>query len=208
VQDNPEPKGKKPVSRVARLAVGGVGALVLAGLLYGLFMAMPNTQTASDFSRFKTAEFKNLEVLRDPPVQPPVSFTDAQGGPTNLAAFRGRVLVVNLWATWCAPCVTEMPTLGALQRAYSRDDLAVVAISVDRDDTKAQAIAQLKQLTDNTLDFYHDPKMGVVFPMKVRGFPTTILYDRDGKELARYAGEADWAGPDARRLIDAAIADN
>jgi thiol-disulfide isomerase/thioredoxin len=207
VEDQPETDKPKPTPPRSRFVIGGIGLVVLVGLIYGLFNALPNPDAATDFARFKTNEFKGLEVLRAPPPQPVATFANAAGQPTTLAAFQGRVTLVNLWATWCAPCVTEMPTLARLQGLYSKDDLAVVAISVDRDDTRLEAIDQLKALTNGTLDFYHDPKMGVVFPMKARGFPTTVLYDRNGKELARYAGEADWAGPAARSLIEAAIAD-
>lgn len=183
-----------------------VGPLLVGGLLYGVFMALPNRGTETDFSRFKSESFEGLQVLPQPPPQPVVPFAKADGSQTSLGAFHGKVILVNLWATWCTPCVTEMPTLANLQRKLGGDDFEVVAISVDREDNRTEAVAKLNALSAGALSFYQDTKMGVVFPMKARGFPTSVLYDRNGNELARYAGEADWAGPEAMGMIEAAIA--
>jgi hypothetical protein len=99
-----------------------------------------------------------------------------------------------------------MPTLAALQQGMGEKDFKVVAISVDKADEAEQAKKELAELSNDSLAFYHDPKMAIVYPLKARGFPTSILYDRQGKELARLAGEADWNSPEARALIQAAIA--
>jgi len=137
--------------------------------------------------------------------QPPNSFAGPDGVPTQLSAFHGKVVLVNLWATWCAPCVTEMPTLAALQQGMGEKDFKVVAISVDKANEAEAAKKELADLSKGNLAFYHDPKMAIVYPLKARGFPTSILYDRQGKELARLAGEADWNSPEARALIQAAM---
>lgn len=181
------------------------GAILGLGLLYGVSRVLPNTSAVGDYSQFKTGGLAKLDILPQPPPQPVANFSDNASAPTNLAAFRGKVILVNLWATWCAPCVTEMPTLAALQSHFEGEDFQVVAISVDRDDTRAVAVAKLAELSTGKLAFYHDPKMAVVFPMKARGFPTSVLYDRDGTEIARLAGEADWNSAEARALIQAAI---
>jgi thiol-disulfide isomerase/thioredoxin len=182
-----------------------VGLILVIGLIYGVSRALPNLGNQQDFSRFKTGSLASLEIMAKAPPQPVAMFTNIDAKPTNLAAFRGEVVLVNLWATWCAPCVTEMPTLAALQSRFTGQDFRVVTISVDRDDTRAAAIAKLNELSGGKLAFYHDPKMGVVFPMKARGFPTSVLYDREGKEIARLAGEADWNSLEARTLIEAAL---
>jgi thiol-disulfide isomerase/thioredoxin len=184
-----------------------IGAVLLTGLVYGVYRALPNLGGSTDYARFKTASLASLEVLPTPPLQPVATFFDAQAKPITLANFRGKVVLVNLWATWCAPCVMEMPTLSALQGKFDPEDFVVAAISVDRDDTRDEAITQLASLTKGKLDFYHDPKMAVVFPMKARGFPTSILYDRSGREIARLAGEADWNSAEAQALITAALAE-
>jgi thioredoxin-related protein len=98
-----------------------------------------------------------------------------------------------------------MPTLAALQQGMGEKDFKVVAISVDKPTEAEQAKKELADLSKGNLAFYHDPKMAIVYPLKARGFPTSILYDRQGKELARLAGEADWNSPEAQALIQAAM---
>jgi thiol-disulfide isomerase/thioredoxin len=188
--------------------MGALLALLLAGLVYGVFRALPIGDNGDDFSRFKVGTLATLNVMAEPPVQPTASFQDIDGKSTTLAAFKGKVILVNLWATWCAPCVTEMPTLADLQRDFVDTDFSVVAISVDKEDTRVEAVAKLKELSNDRLPFFHDPKMAIVFPLKARGFPTSILYDRQGNELARLSGEADWHSPQAHALVEAALAQN
>jgi thiol-disulfide isomerase/thioredoxin len=185
--------------------IGAIGAVILCGLLYGVFKAMPNLVGGEDMSRFKVGKMEKLDVRKDPPIQPIESFQGPDGTPTTLAAFKGKVVLVNLWATWCAPCIMEMPTLAKLQSKFGGEDFMVIAVSVDKDDTKEAAKVQLAELSKGALSFFHDPKMAIVYPMQARGFPTSVLYDRDGKEIARLAGEADWNSPEAHSLIQAAL---
>jgi thiol-disulfide isomerase/thioredoxin len=130
---------------------------------------------------------------------------NAAGAETNLGAFPGEVMVLNLWATWCAPCVEEMPTLAALQRRYE-GRINVIPISVDGEGQRAKAQAQLAQLSEGSLPFLIDITRGVLFDVGAPGMPVTIIYDRDGREVARLAGGADWASEDAIALIDAVLA--
>jgi thiol-disulfide isomerase/thioredoxin len=185
--------------------IGAIGAVILCGLLYGVFKAMPNLVGGGDMSRFKVGQMAKLDVLKDPPVQPSESFEGPDGKLTALSAFKGKVVLVNLWATWCAPCIMEMPTLAQLQSDFKGKDFLVVAVSVDQDSTKEEAKAELAKLSNSALPFFHDPKMAIVYPMRARGFPTSVLYDRQGKEVARLAGEADWSSPEARALIEAIL---
>ncbi len=128
------------------------------------------------------------------------------GKPVTLADFKGQVVVVNLWATWCAPCVKEMPTLAKLQAEYAGKPVKVVAISLDRgtkDIAKARAFIAGKA----PLGFYHgDYDMAFALKPAVEGFPVTILYDAEGHERARLAGGADWSGADAKKVIDQLLA--
>ncbi len=188
--------------------MGALCALLVLGLLYAVFQALPNLSGAGDFSRFKIGTLASLEISKDPPVQPQNSFNGPLDAPTKLSDFKGKIILVNLWATWCAPCVTEMPMLADMQGDFNDKEFAVIAISVDRADAASEAKARLSELSKGQLKFYHDPKMGIVFPLKARGFPTSILYDRNGVEIARLAGEADWAKPEAHALIEAAISVN
>jgi thiol-disulfide isomerase/thioredoxin len=130
------------------------------------------------------------------------SFNDPEGGEISLADFKGAPVLVNLWATWCAPCVKELPTLDKLAAAH-RDDgkLGVIAVSQDSG-PQASVEAFLAKLKVEDLGAYHDPKMGfsgALGPDLV--LPTTILFDADGKEVWRYVGDLDWTSPEAAKLL-------
>lgn len=191
---------KKPNSWALRAAI----ALAALGLLAAFIGLAPTCSRLeeSGFERFAVGALSKLEVIGDEaPAQPQETFTDAAGAEVRLADFRGQVVVLNLWATWCPPCVEEMPTLAALQRAYP-EGVKVLALSVDRVGDKAMAERMLADLSGGALSFYHDPSYAVAFAARARGFPTTVVYDPQGREVARLAGSADWASPEARALIE------
>ncbi|RIJ64930.1 TlpA family protein disulfide reductase [Brevundimonas sp. LPMIX5] len=151
----------------------------------------------------------SLAALQTPasPAAPDYVFKTADGADVRLADFAGKVTVVNLWATWCAPCRIEMPTLAALADHYkARDDFAVVAVSMDLDKTADEARDFIAQ--NAPLDFYIDPKFQLAFEFPGKGaMPQTIVMDRQGRVRAVLTGEADWAGPEARALIDHLLAE-
>jgi thiol-disulfide isomerase/thioredoxin len=135
-----------------------------------------------------------------------IAFTDASGKTLHPADFKGQVVVLNLWATWCGPCKVEMPTLARLQAAYAGKPLKVLAVSTDRADAIAQAKAFIAG--NAPLSFYGGgEKLPFVIEPHVLGFPTTIIFDRSGHERARMSGDADWSSPEARKVIDRLIAD-
>ena len=128
---------------------------------------------------------------------PAAEFKDPQGAKASLADFRGAPVLVNLWATWCAPCVKELPTLARLAR---RKAVRVIPVSQDSRDQSGVAAFLDHQKVD--LPAYHDPTMslaGALGPDAV--LPSTILYDADGREVWRYVGDLDWTGPEAARLL-------
>ncbi len=128
---------------------------------------------------------------------PAYRFADPAGKPVTLATFAGKPLLLNLWATWCAPCVREMPTLDALA---ARDGAAlhVVAVSQDLEPAKVQPFLTERGLKN--LAAYRDPDLQFTTGMGL-SLPTTILYDAGGKEVWRVTGAMDWAGADAAKLI-------
>ncbi len=128
---------------------------------------------------------------------PALRFEDAAGKPVTLADFRGKPVLVNLWATWCAPCVREMPTLDALAQRESAT-LHVVTVSQDMEPAKVQPFLTERKLAN--LRAYRDPDLQFSTTMGV-SLPTTILYDRAGKEVWRVTGGLDWAGAEAATLI-------
>lgn len=130
---------------------------------------------------------------------PDVAFAAPGGkeGPVTLAAFKGKPVLVNLWATWCAPCVKEMPTLDAAAATLG-DRVPVLAISQDMD--PAKAIAFLDQRKFAHLRPYLDAKLGLSLAYGTN-LPTTILYGADGKEIWRVTGDLDWTGAEAKALL-------
>ena len=134
--------------------------------------------------------------------------TDADGKPRTLADFRGRTVLLNLWATWCVPCRKEMPALDALQAKLGGDDFEVVAVNIDtRNLDKPKA--WLKEVGIKRLGYYADPSAKVFQDLKAIGkafgMPTTLLIDPNGCELGTLAGPAEWASEDAIKLIEAAL---
>ncbi len=189
------------VAAVVMLAAGAVA------VLYVLFAASSKPEQSGGYAQYAQGHLANLAVLPDAPPMPVETLRDSQGVATTLPALAaGQVTLVNLWATWCAPCLTEMPTIAALARSYE-GRLNVVAISVDSEAKEPDARAQLNQLTDGALAFYLEPTRGVLFSSRAAGMPVTILYGRDGVERARLIGGADWSSPEAAALIDAALAE-
>jgi thiol-disulfide isomerase/thioredoxin len=132
---------------------------------------------------------------------PDAVFVDPDGGEISLAEFKGAPVLVNLWATWCAPCVKELPTLNALAHKHDKDgSLGVIAVSQDMA-PQGSVEAFLAKLKVDDLGAYHDPKMALSGALNAQVMPTTILYDAEGRELWRYVGDLDWTGPEAARLL-------
>jgi peroxiredoxin len=143
--------------------------------------------------------------LRPGSPAPPFSLPVRGGGSVSLAALAGKVVVVNFWATWCPPCVAEMPSLDRLHRGLSHEGLVVLAVAVDEDESALAAFALKAGLT---LTVLRDPG-GTVSngAFRVRGYPETLVIGRDGVVVEAYRGPADWATPEAiehfRRLLKA-----
>jgi thiol-disulfide isomerase/thioredoxin len=183
--------------------------LVLAGaiaVLYVLFAAASKPEPSTGLTRFATGEMANLTTLEAPPPMPTRAIRDASGAETTLHAFQGDVLVVNVWATWCAPCVEELPTLGELQRRFD-GRLRVITVSIDSEGKREQAQRELAERGGNALPFLIDITRGILFDVQGAGMPVTIIYGRDGDEIARLAGGADWSSDEAVALMEAVLAE-
>ena len=134
------------------------------------------------------------------------AFQDAEGKPLTIGGWKGRVVLVNLWATWCAPCRKEMPDLARLQKELGSPDFEVVAISVDRKGAEASS-AFLKATGAEALKLYVEPTATILNDLQAIGLPVTVLIDRQGNEIGRLLGPADWSSPEAVNLIRAALAE-
>jgi thiol-disulfide isomerase/thioredoxin len=132
---------------------------------------------------------------------PEIPFRGPDGEDTSLAEFAGKPVLVNLWATWCAPCIKELPTLDRL----SRENVALQVLAISQDmGPHASVVAFLQGHKVGTLEPYQDPKMGLSGALGAEVLPTSILYDARGREVWRYVGDLDWTGPEAAKLLSEA----
>jgi thiol-disulfide isomerase/thioredoxin len=150
--------------------------------------------------RFATGSLKKLTTLESPPVQPASLTFATPDGEVSLEDYRGKIVLVNIWGTWCAPCVAEMPSLDELQRLRGGDDFAVVPIALR--DTVDSIETFYARMEIGNLPVISDRDMRINPPLRLPGVPTSIFYDEYGRELARLPGEADWASEEALALVD------
>lgn len=183
----------------------GLGA---AALLYVIlaasFKPRPGEASALDHSQaLLVGEMADFQYAHMGNHAPEIAF-EHEGEAVTLADFRGRAVLVNIWATWCAPCLEELPSLDALEARLGDEDFEVVAIAADpRGPEAAQQF--LDRLKISHLKLYADPRLA--FASAVGGadvMPVSILYDARGREVGRLAGGADWASPEAVRLVQSA----
>jgi len=129
---------------------------------------------------------------------PDIELSDPDNDPGRLSELKGKPVLVNLWATWCVPCVKELPTIEALAKRSGAP--LVIAVSQDMA-PRASVDAWLTEKKLDDLEVWHDPKMALSGGLGVQVLPTTILYDASGKEVWRYTGDLDWTGEEAAKLL-------
>lgn len=181
-------------------------ALIAVGVIGGGYVL---TRAAggpgeSGLERLAVGHMSELVVLADPPPQPTRIFADADGAQARLSDFHGRIAVINLWATWCAPCVREMPSLDRLAAQVDPERVLVVPVSFDR--TRSEAAEFYEEFELAHLPLYHDNTLGLGADVGAIGLPTTVIYGPDGAELARVTRDAEWDSPEAFAVIDALVA--
>jgi thiol-disulfide isomerase/thioredoxin len=179
--------------------------LLLAALLLALTLLIQSRRPAPPELTLVPAERGPMPApafaLAAPPRPlPALAFTDGAGKAMTLADFHGRVVLLNIWATWCAPCRQEMPTLDRLQASLGSRDFEVVALSVDRKGLDA-VTGYFAAIGAKALRPYVDSSGKVATALDLPGVPTTFLIDREGREVARVVGAADWSQPAAADLI-------
>ncbi|WP_306120299.1 MULTISPECIES: TlpA disulfide reductase family protein [unclassified Roseitalea] len=191
--------------------VGSSGNGVDAAATTSAGRCVANGPVAAAIEPHLTGDIAAMALRSDPENLSQLSFNDGDGETITLADTGARLRLINLWATWCAPCREEMPWLDTLQAERGGDDFAVVAISVDGgSDAKPRAF--LDEIGVSRLAFYHDPTIEVFNAMRRQGLalglPVTLLVDDNGCVIANMNGPAHWSSPDAFEMIDAAIAAN
>lgn len=180
--------------------------LTLSGaIVYVLSSAASGPGETRAFERFAKGPLAGLDFAYAGETPETSTFLNPDGEEITLADLRGKVILVNFWATWCGPCEAEMPSLGALQTAFPKDQFEVVAVSVDNEEDKEFARQQLQRWTGGALGLYHTPEFALTYDIGVRGFPTSIIYNAKGTEIARYAGELDWASIEAVGFVRAVV---
>ena len=193
-------------------AVGYIlGAVVLIGAAAALYVITPRfikpAASSAGGGALKSLASGGVSALTTASAGKPAPdtvFIAADDRPMHLADLKGKILVVNLWATWCGPCVKEMPSLAKLQSAYA-GRILVAPISMDKAADREKARAVMAQ--NAPLPFYEDVKSAMAFALTppAEGFPTTVIYDATGHEKARIADGVDWNAPEARAVIDALL---
>jgi thiol-disulfide isomerase/thioredoxin len=159
--------------------------------------APENSPAGTEIGAEPAAPTKGVDRSHAGKPAPDINLVDADETPASLASLRGKPLLVNFWAIWCAPCVKELPTLEALSKQPGAPKL--IAVSEDSA-TRATVDAFLADHKLTELEAWRDPDMGAT-AIGVQILPTTILYGSDGKEIWRYSGDLDWTGAEAKKLL-------
>jgi thiol-disulfide isomerase/thioredoxin len=207
-------KQATPARGFPKFVIGPLLAVAALAAIYGTMRAPSNApvaapsaaQTAAPSAASENAHPSITQAfVRKAGDLPNAAFQNASGQSVSLESFRGRVVLLNLWATWCIPCRKEMPALDRLQAALGGADFEVVALSLDRGGAAAS-----KKFLDATgatkLALYVDPTAKLANEFKAVGLPTTLLIGRDGREIGRLLGPAEWDAEDAKTLVRAAMA--
>ncbi len=202
---------KKPFSVVPLV-------LVVLAVLAGIYWLLSQPRKAETVASATTAETGGFsKALAVGPMAGVVvhptrktlgafTFKDAAAKDIDLSAWKGRVVLLNLWATWCTPCRKEMPDIAKLQKELGSADFEVVALSVDRKGLAASQ-AFLKDIGADNLKAYTDQESSSLAAIQALGLPASVLIDRKGQEAARILGPAEWSSPEAQAMIKALIAE-
>ena len=150
-------------------------------------------------------DMRKLVFAAEPAPVSEAAFVDFEDRALSLADWRGKVVLVNFWATWCAPCREEMPALDALNKALGGEDFAVVTIATGPNPQPAMT-RFFEEAGIETLPLHRDPKQRLAREMAVMGLPVSVILDREGREIARLTGDADWHSDAARGVIAALVA--
>jgi len=191
---------------VGLAAVYGISAFL--GNRAGDAECRPAVETAGRVAPLARGEVAGVVVASRPLRIPDLAFRDSGGGERQLAQWRGRTVLLNLWATWCIPCRKEMPALDQLQAKLGSPQFEVVSINIDTRDAEKPR-AWLKEVGITGLGYYTDTSARVFQDLKLVGraigMPTTVLLDPQGCEIGTIAGPAEWASEDAVKLVQAAL---
>jgi len=193
-QSGAPPVSGAPLPRRTRALLGAIGALLLVAVAMGVWQSLQP-------SRAPALRVPSMTMHATPRPLPPLDIRDADGGRLSIERFRGKVVLLNLWAAWCGPCRTEMPALDRLQARRGGPHFEVVALSTDADGVKAVR-EFYESLAVRNLAIYVEGEGNVLTSLGAPGLPTTLLLDTEGREVGRYLGAADWESDAFARVLD------
>ena len=177
-------------------------AFVYTALVTG---ANPAIAAGPDITGLRNGDMKKLIVHTTPAATSDAPFNlEDDGGKTSLADYRGKYVLINFWATWCAPCRKEMPQLNNLQKEFGGDNFEVLTIATGRN--SPEGITRFfDEAGIDSLPRHQDPKQALASQMGVFGLPITVIMDPEGREIARLRGDADWNSESAKAIIKALV---
>ena len=177
--------------------------LAIAVLYLGL--ALGANADTSALEALREGHMKKLQFHASPQLVSGKPFVDENDVEKTLAAYRGKTVVLNFWATWCAPCRKEMPSLARLQEAMAGEDFAVVTLATGRN--SVTGIRKFfEEIEVDTLPQYRDLNQGIARDMAVLGLPITVILNPEGQEIARLRGDAEWDTDSAKAIVSALLA--
>jgi len=188
---------KRFFPQIHRTTVGAA----LAGLVLAVALAISGPRALAAGFPPTDGEMQGFTLLKQRVAAPTVPFQTGDGAEIDMTAFQGKVLIVNFWATWCAPCIKEMPSLDRLQAAIQDEDFEVVAINQDRGGNRVAEAFLRDKLGLENLDIYLDAKFALGRAFKNRGLPATYAIDRQGNIVGGMFGPAEWDSEDAKKLV-------
>lgn len=174
----------------------------LAAILYTGLVALANPALA-DLSKAEAMRENDMKKLTFHSKAQPAGtaeFTTFDGAPLSLDQYKGKWVLLNFWATWCAPCRKEMPMLSELQTEFGGENFDVVTIATGRNPPPAMK-SFFDEIGVDNLPLYRDPKSGLAREMGILGLPITVIINPEGQEVARMRGDADWASDNAKDIL-------
>jgi thiol-disulfide isomerase/thioredoxin len=178
-----------------------MGRRLLLAAVPAFFAAPALAKLGPDLATGTLAKFT---LAKEPKPLPELAFTDAEDKPIKLADYKGKTVLLNFWATWCAPCVKEMPSLDKLQAEMGKDKFVILPLSLDGPSKPKVAPFYADRKLAN-LGIYFDKGKKTMSALDISVLPTSVLVDPDGREIGRLEGDADWDKPEALALMKAAI---
>ena len=179
-------------------------AMLYAAITLGANPVLAEPLNLLEIEELRTGDMQKLGFHAEPKDMARVGFLDVDGNKTNLDVYKGKLVLLNIWAIWCPPCRTEMPSIDALQAELGGDDFAVVTVAMGRN----PVVAIKKFFADTNikhLPILRDPKQKFARANGIFGLPTTIILNAEGQEIARMPGDADWHSDEAVKLLKALL---